>query len=104
MQVVLLCVLYRFEARYTAVLPILDELLTRHAPTNEDLTKLKNQVPNNLVILDYFYSRLSSPQWLLPLKRERFFRYPPGLIIDEDQGTVRLPPWPASRYLVRMAE
>ena len=40
----------------------------------------------------YFFDRLENPQWIEPLKTKGFFGSPPQAI-----------PWPASRYLARMA-
>ncbi|MEP6775790.1 MAG: hypothetical protein ABJA50_09365, partial [Chloroflexota bacterium] len=104
MQEVLAEVLDKFEARFTAAMPILDDLLSHDAPSPDDLRKLKEQIPSNIFILDYFYGKLSSPLWLQPLKREGFFRYPPEPVIDEDMGTVKFLRWPLSSYLVRMAK
>jgi hypothetical protein len=52
----------------------------------------------------YFFDRLQNPEWLTPLKGKRFFSSPPAAIRDEAQGGISFPPWPESRYLVRMAE
>jgi hypothetical protein len=103
-QVVITRILDEVEARITATVPLLDQLLSHETPTNEDVTKLKVQIPNNQVILSYFFEQLNHPQWLTPLRKAKFFSYPPNLIVDEDRGTVRLQTWPISRYLVRMAQ
>ena len=50
---------------------------------------------------EYFFSQLQSPEWMRPLWDAGLFRIPPKPI--EDQQSVRLPPWPESRYLARMA-
>jgi hypothetical protein len=50
----------------------------------------------------YFFERLENPQWIEPLTERGFFRSPPEPIRDEE-GRVRFPIWPASRYLARMA-
>ena len=49
----------------------------------------------------YFFDRLDSPSWLDALSRAGFFKKPPGPIPDGQY--VRLPFWPESRYLARMA-
>jgi hypothetical protein len=51
----------------------------------------------------YFFERLDNPEWLNPLRERGFFRMPPAPIHDESDGGVRFPPWPALRYLARMA-
>jgi hypothetical protein len=53
--------------------------------------------------LDYFFDRLTSPEWIGPLRARRFFSEPPPQYVD-DQGYVRVPGWSASRYLARVAE
>ena len=50
---------------------------------------------------DYFFDKLTSPNWIGPLRDAGMFREAPGPIQDGD--LVQLPGWSASRYLVRMA-
>lgn len=52
----------------------------------------------------YFFDRLENPEWINPLKLKGFFSNPPKPQRDEARGTIGFPPWPESRYLVRMAE
>lgn len=51
---------------------------------------------------DYFFDSLKSEAWILPLFEEGFFNDPYAPIQDEKY--IRFPVWPASRYLIRMAE
>ncbi|MCK4341379.1 MAG: hypothetical protein KAY37_06620 [Phycisphaerae bacterium] len=51
-----------------------------------------------------FFDRLENPRWLVPLNERRLFDEPPAPLRNEEEGTVRFPPWPESRYLARMAE
>lgn len=51
----------------------------------------------------YFFDRLDNPLWVEPLMVRGFLKTPPSPIVNEDRGTISLPPWPASRYLARMA-
>ena len=51
---------------------------------------------------DYFFDNLKSPAWIMPLFNERFFDHPYPPVQGEQY--IRFPIWPASRYLVRMAE
>jgi hypothetical protein len=53
--------------------------------------------------LDYFLDRLTSPEWIGPLRERRFFSEPPRQYVD-DRGYVRVPGWSASRYLARVAK
>jgi hypothetical protein len=50
---------------------------------------------------DYFFERLSSPDWIRPLRQHGLFDNPPPLEID-DRG-IRAEPWPPSKYLARVA-
>jgi len=93
----------RFEERFLDPFSRLDALLAKTSPTAKDAELLRNRIPHNLVTLDHFFNRVENPAWLELLAAEGFFRHPPEPISDEEQGGVRLPPWPASRYLVRMA-
>ena len=53
--------------------------------------------------LDYFFERLTSPEWITPLRERQFFSEPPRQYVD-DQGYVRVPAWSASAYLARVAK
>ncbi len=96
-------VLDRFEARYLAVMPTLSALLGRQKPTREDARTLKNNVPNNIATLGYFFDKLDNPAWSEPLRQEGFFGRPPEPMVNDDEQTVSFPPWPVARYLRRMA-
>ncbi|WP_419854767.1 hypothetical protein [Candidatus Poriferisodalis sp.] len=50
----------------------------------------------------YFFDRLENPEWVAPLAAREFFSAPPSAIHNGEQGSVRFPPWPEGRYLVRM--
>ncbi len=50
---------------------------------------------------EYFFDRLNSPDWLVPLKGAGFFSTPPP---PRREGKyISFPAWPESRYLARMA-
>jgi len=51
----------------------------------------------------YFFDRLENPLWIGPLADHGYFKCPPSAIPDPGAGTIAFPPWPKSRYLVRMA-
>ena len=96
-------VLDRFEARYLAVMPTLDALLSKQNPTGYDAKTLKSNVPNNVATLGYFFGKLDNPAWLEPLRQEGFFDRSPEPIVNDDEQMVSFPPWPPMRYLRRMA-
>jgi hypothetical protein len=102
-ETVLDIVLEKFEARYLAAHRIIDSILSKETPTGDDMKKLRNNVPNNLVALGYFFDSLEDESWLVPLQEQGFFDAPPDPELDHEEGTVRFPPWPQSRYLARMA-
>lgn len=52
----------------------------------------------------YFFDRLENPEWLEPLWEKGFFRDPPAPVRNEEEGTIRFPPWPEAKYLARMAK
>lgn len=104
MEAILDIVLDTFEAQYLTVFNRLDALLQKRAPTDDDLQMLRHNVPHNRVARGYFLDRLDKPGWLAPLAARGFFEDPPGPERDEEEGTVHFPPWPGSRFLVKMAK
>ena len=48
----------------------------------------------------YFFDRLENPEWLAPLRKRGVFSQPPQAVVDESGTTY--PPWPESKYLMRM--
>ncbi len=96
-------VLDRFESTFLAALAVPDELLRKAVPARGDIQRLRQNVPNNPVVFDYFFRRLQSPAWLKPLHDEHLFSDPPAPIEDPEAGTVSFPRWPQAEYLTRMA-
>ena len=50
---------------------------------------------------EYFFSKLTSPDWIEPLKKRGRFSHPPPMIVGDT--FIRFMPWPEGEYLVRMA-
>jgi hypothetical protein len=50
---------------------------------------------------EHFFGKLTSPDWIEPLKKKERFSHPPPMIVEET--SLRFPPWPEGEYLVRMA-
>lgn len=75
----------------------------REAPmlSQEIVDRAVVQVRKGPTHYDYFFSRISTPDWLLPLKEEGFFSSPPAAI--SEKSSVRFPFWPESMYLARVA-
>ncbi|MBX6764609.1 MAG: hypothetical protein IRY88_13155 [Rubrobacteraceae bacterium] len=102
---VLLDVLLRvFRERFLTWLRVLDELLAKPQPIKDDVARLAQEIPNNAVTRRYFFDRLENPEWLEPLRAKGFFRHPPQPERNEQEGTIRFPPWPEAHYLARMAK
>ncbi len=94
----------KFEVQFAQIFPRLDLLLRKDKPTREDVTWLKNSVPNNFVTYSYFFDKLGSHLWLALLKSKGFFTHLPREEYDPETGRVSFFPWPQSRYLARMAK
>ncbi|MCE5254501.1 MAG: hypothetical protein LLG45_09930 [Actinomycetia bacterium] len=99
-QSVLDVVLQRFEERYTTVFKVLDALLASH---QVDVSTLKNHVPSNYVVHQYFFSKLDDPAWIGPLIESGMFGHPPDPEVLDGGAGVRFPGWPIAGYLERMA-
>lgn len=82
--------------------PRLDDMLSRQQPTKADIKLLKEQVPNTRIIRSDFFDRLNYSEWISPLSKHGFFSPPPAPERG-DEGRIRFPTWPESKYLVRMA-
>lgn len=89
---------------FLAWIHALDGLLAQEQPTKEDLKCLTQEIPNNAITHGYFFDRLETPEWLEPLRKRDFFKHPPQPECNEEEGTIRFPPWPEAHYLARMAQ
>jgi hypothetical protein len=93
-------VLTRFQASYAKYFERLDDLLKKESPSTEDITQLKESVPNNVHAMGYFFERLDKLGWLNRLHKAKFFVGPS----DPDPETRIYPRWPPGWYLARMAK
>lgn len=50
---------------------------------------------------EYFFAKLNSPDWIVPLQKRGRFSHPPQAVIEKT--SIRFPRWPEGEYLVRMA-
>ena len=94
--------LKRFEVRYISVFTRLDALLAEPHPAAAQVTRLRNEFPQNLATIGYFFARAGSG-WLVPLAQGGYFSSPPEPILNEEEGTVELPFWPQAHFLIRVA-
>ncbi|WMW22750.1 hypothetical protein RE476_02710 [Methanolobus mangrovi] len=70
-------------------------------PKPEIIEKALNQIRKRAVNYVYFFNHLTSPEWIEPLYSNGMFQHPP--LPEQEEGYISFPPWPESRYLVRMA-
>lgn len=103
MEDVFIGVLKGFENKYSKVFDRLDSLIAKPNPDRGDAKTLRSNFPNNQTTREYFYNRLENPEWLIPLRQEKEFKYPPNSVYFDD-GRVQSPAWPQLIYLRRMAE
>jgi hypothetical protein len=103
MQTVLKIVLDRFETHFASVFDVLDKMVANVKPTAADLKTLRLHVPNNVTTWSYFFRKLKSTEWLLPVKEAGFFNNPPEPRSDDGGKNVRYTMWPQSQYLARIA-
>jgi hypothetical protein len=69
--------------------------------TDEQVAKALALVSKGGGNYEYFFSKLTSPEWIAPLQRQGRFSHPPAKIVGEN--FIRFLPWPEGDYLVRMA-
>ncbi len=89
----------KLESQSTKFIDHIEELLAKPEPTKEDIDRLLNKIPANAVNHWHFFNRLEHPGWFKWLEKKDIFAWPHAPIDDADS-----PPWPAGRYLVRMAK
>ena len=70
-------------------------------PSPERVKKMIELIRKRGANHDYFFSKLDSPDWILPLQAEGLFNAPPSAQREGDSISFEI--WPESRYLVRMA-
>lgn len=92
--------LLQFAKPVPLALKELDSLLSIHSPTQQDIKKL-SELLRHPTHVEYFFSRLDSPDWLAPLREGGFLAKPPTGI--REGKFVMFPPWPLSRYLIKIA-
>ena len=93
-------ILLQFLNPAPVVLEELNSLLAISSPSSGDIKRL-SELLKHPTYAEYFFSRLSSPDWLIPLKEHGFFDNPPSGIEEGDY--VVFPPWPLSRYLTKIS-
>jgi len=97
--------LQRFKDNYNFYMHRIDEITSVKNPGSKEIRILKNEIPNNFVIQNYFFNKLKekSPTWLSLLKKKDFFKCPPEPEYDPDKKLIYYSLWPASRYLAHIS-
>ena len=67
----------------------------------ETIERALREIGKGYAQYQHFFDQLKSPSWLLPLWQSGRFRNPPPP--EREGDAVRLPYWPESKYLARMA-
>ena len=93
--------LKRFKARYVSIFTRLDALLAEE-PSAERVKRLRNNFPQNVASLSYFFGRAPAA-WLVPLAEGGYFALPPEPVLHLEDGTAEMPFWPESNFLARVA-
>jgi len=70
-------------------------------PSPETVEKALELIRKRPANHDYFFSKLTSPDWIEPLDKAGLFLSPPAVMRDGD--SVSYPFWPESDYLARVA-
>lgn len=70
-------------------------------PSPERVKKMIELIRKRGANHDYFFLKLDSPDWMLPLQAEGLFKSPPPAHREGDSISFEI--WPESRYLARMA-
>lgn len=70
-------------------------------PSAEVIKKALEQIRKRPANHDYFFSKLNSADWIVPLDKEGLFTSPPQAVRQGD--TISFPFWPESQYLARIA-
>lgn len=95
-------VLDRFQARYLQMVERLKNLAAKAEPSAADAAVLRGYFPQDCDTLNHFFGMVPEPGWLRPANKKGYFAEPPA-VIEAADGRVRMPRWPASSYLARVA-
>lgn len=97
-------ILEKLRESFLNYFDILDNLLKIEHPNNNDVKLLTEKLPQNSIILGYFFGKCENPNWIAPLRKKGWFNNPPKPIPNEEKRTIQFPFWPQSQYLARMAK
>lgn len=97
--------LQKLKDHYVFYVRQIDDILKTSQPGKKEITRLRNQIPNNFVIQRYFFEQLNdkTPLWLDLLYKNGYFKNPPEPEYDTEKQLTYYTLWPASRYLAHIA-
>ncbi|MGD9212970.1 MAG: hypothetical protein PVI90_19450, partial [Desulfobacteraceae bacterium] len=93
-------ILSRFIEAIPVTLDELDKLLNIESPQGDDVKTLSDLLKHPTHV-QYFFSRLTSPDWLQPLSSQGFFLKIPEAF--KEGNYTRFPNWPLSKYLIKVS-
>lgn len=94
--------LRRLRPRAIPALEVLDALIKEGEQVTDELVdRALELVAESGGNYEYFFAKLTSPDWIAPLQRKGRFSHPPQAILHETY--IRHPEWPEGSYLARMA-
>ncbi len=93
-------ILNKFIESIPVTLDELDKLLSIQSPQQDDVKKLSGLLKHPSHV-EYFFSSLTSPDWLQPLSSQGFFSNIPETI--KEGNYVKFPNWPLSKYLIKIS-
>lgn len=70
-------------------------------PSEDTLKKALASIGKSRANYEYFFERLNSPDWLVPLRDAGFFKIQPPA--ERVGDMIRFPDWPEAKYLARIA-
>lgn len=73
----LLGMLEKVDKQFIKFLPIIDRLALLEEPTLDDLSEIRNKLPNTYVTYEQLFMKLKSPKWIPLLRKKGFFGSPP---------------------------
>ncbi len=97
--------LQKLKDHYVFYVRQIDDILKTSQPGKKEITRLRNQIPNNFVIQRYFFEQLydKTPLWLDLLYKNGYFKNLPEPEYDTEKQLTYYTLWPASRYLAHIA-
>ncbi|HET8797513.1 MAG TPA: hypothetical protein VFO89_07495, partial [Thermoanaerobaculia bacterium] len=93
----------KFDDTFGRYVRLLDELLaSKQLRKKHEIAAFKGSIPHTDLTYDYFFTRVTNPQWLVVLRDHDAFRLTPEPY--RRGGEIVFPAWPQGVYLRRLLE